>query len=258
MRVRLYTGRPYGYSSALLEQDRAARAVADTGEHALLVMRHPLVVTYGMDTPAEKRDHALYRDGRRIPTFDIDRSGQATVHDEHQLMAYYLTLIPDTIRAKVGYLKLMQETIVRFLQDYVSDNLIDGSFSTSEHLGHPGVFFSSNGQRKKVAAIGVEFRSFPLGSCTTLHGAAVYVDKAPQNDIVDLCGEPQQQVTSLADILQREIDPDDAMEKMVQAFAETTKENAPIIEVHQLEPIRPTPPARTASSQPLEAAALSR
>ena len=254
MRVRLYTGRPSVYSSALLEQNLAARA-AETGDKVLLVMRHQLVVTYGRDTPAGKRNHALYCDGRQIPTVDIDRAGQATVHNEHQLMVYYLTHIPDTPRAKVTYLTLLQEVILGFLNGCVPD-AIKGSFSASKHLKHPGVFFSSNGQRPKVAAIGVEFRPAPPGFCTTLHGAAVYLDKAPQTDIVYLCGEPEQPVTSLADILQKKIDPDDAMDRMVQAFVETAGEKAPIIEINQLWPIRrPTAPARTAPSRTLEAAA---
>lgn len=192
------------YSAALDIQKHTERAVL-TGEQpdTLLLLEHPHTLTLGRRSSADgvlASDEVL--SARTIQVFETNRGGKTTYHGLGQLVGYpIINLSPD--REDVHrYVRDLEEVLIRTISDF--------GIEAFRIKGLTGV----HTERGKVAAIGVH-----IARWVTSHGFALNVntDLSYFNLIVPCEGEP---VTSIKEILGREVALPEVEDRIVERFAE--------------------------------------
>ena len=192
------------YAAALEIQKRTERAVL-TGEQpdTLLLLEHPHTVTLGRRSPADGvLASAEVLSARMVAVFETNRGGKTTYHGPGQLVGYpIINLSPD--REDVyRYVRDLEEVLIQTMRDFgIEAFRIKGL--TGAHT-----------ERGKIAAIGVH-----IARWVTTHGFALNVnpDLSYFNLIVPCEGEP---VTSMNELLGREVPMTDVEDQIVQRFAE--------------------------------------
>ena len=192
------------YGAALELQKQTERAVL-TGQQpdTLLLLEHPHTLTLGRRS-AEGAIIAPERilEERGVMVFETNRGGKATYHGLGQLVGYpIINLSPD--REDVHrFVRDLEEVLIRTMRDFdIEAFRIEGL--TGAHTS-----------RGKVAAIGVH-----IARWVTTHGFALNVntDLSYFNLIISCEGEP---VTSMNDLLGREVEMRDVEDRIVERFAE--------------------------------------
>ena len=192
------------YGEALRIQKETELAVK-RGEQpdTLLLLEHPHTLTVGRrgDSSAILMSSDLLS-ARGVSVFETNRGGKITYHGLGQVVGYpIISLSPD--REDVHrYVRDLEEVLIRSLADYGIDGF--------RLEGLTGVHSS----RGKVAAIGVH-----IARWITTHGFALNVntDLSFFNLIIACDGE---QVTSMDDLLGREIDMREVEDRLAAHFAE--------------------------------------
>jgi lipoyl(octanoyl) transferase len=170
----------------------------------LLLLEHPHVLTLGVRGGG--RSHILAGadalEARGVEVYETGRGGDVTYHGPGQIVGYpILDLRPD--RCDVHrYVRDLEEVLIRTMTDF--------SIESFRIKGLTGVHTSQG----KVAAIGVH-----IARWVTTHGFALNVntDLSFFNLIVACEGEP---VTSMRELLGREIMSTDVASKIVDHFAQ--------------------------------------
>jgi lipoyl(octanoyl) transferase len=192
------------YQTGLNLQKQTERAV-QTAEQpdTLLLLEHPHTLTIGRrgsDSAVLLPQETLRQRG--IAVFETNRGGKVTYHGLGQLVGYpIISLSPD--REDVHrYIRDLEEVLIRTLSDFGI-----GAFRIK---GLTGVHTSQG----KVAAIGVH-----IARWVTTHGFALNVntDLSFFRLIVACEGEP---VTSMRELLQREVSLNEVENHLVTRFAE--------------------------------------
>jgi lipoyl(octanoyl) transferase len=195
------------YSAALEIQKLTERAVLTGAQpDTLLLLEHPHTLTLGRRSSADgvlASDEVL--SARTIQVFETNRGGKTTYHGLGQLVGYpIINLSPD--REDVHrYVRDLEEVLIRALSDFgIEAFRIKGL--TGAHT-----------DRGKVAAIGVH-----IARWVTTHGFALNVntDLSYFNLIVPCEGEP---VTSMKELLGREVALVEVEDRIVERFAEVFK-----------------------------------
>jgi lipoyl(octanoyl) transferase len=192
------------YGAALDIQKQTERAVL-TGEQpdTLLLLEHPHTLTLGrratdggIIAPPEVLS------AREVTVFETNRGGKVTYHGLGQIVGYpIINLSPD--REDVHrYVRDLEEVLIRAMSDFGIEAFRIG--------GLTGVHTT----RGKVAAIGVH-----IARWITTHGFALNVntDLSYFNLIIACEGEP---VTSMKELLGREVEMHAVEDKIAQRFAE--------------------------------------
>lgn len=192
------------YGEALRIQKETELAVKQGHEpDSLLLLEHPHTLTVGRrgDSAGIFMSPELLTT-RGVAVFETNRGGKITYHGLGQVVGYpIINLSPD--REDVHrYVRDLEEVLIRTLADYRID-----AFRLE---GLTGVHTS----RGKVAAIGVH-----IARWITTHGFALNVntDLSFFNLIIACDGE---QVTSMEDLLGREIDMHEVEDRLASRFAE--------------------------------------
>jgi lipoyl(octanoyl) transferase len=207
MRVRPLTVRRLGrveYGEAYRLQKETELAVRERrAPDTLLLVEHPHVLTVGRRAKPE----AILASpeelaARGVTVHETNRGGKMTYHGVGQVVGYpVINLSPD--REDVHkYVRDLEEALMRAMKDFNIE-----SFRVE---GLTGVHTS----RGKVAAIGVH-----IARWVTTHGFALNVntDLSYFNLIVACEGEP---VTSMKELLGREIRLGEVEDRIVERFAE--------------------------------------
>jgi lipoyl(octanoyl) transferase len=192
----------YGAAYRLQKEIEAARK-GGAGADTLLLVEHPHVLTLGRRaTQAAVLAAPETLEARGVSLFETNRGGKATYHGLGQLVGYpIVNLSPD--REDVHrYVRELEEALIRALADF----RIEGF----RIKGLTGVHTA----RGKVAAIGVH-----ISRWVTTHGFALNVNTDLSFfDLIIACeGEP---VTSMHELLGRELPLSDVEERIVARFAE--------------------------------------
>ncbi len=192
------------YGAALEMQKQTERAVL-TGEQpdTLLLLEHPHTLTLGRrakDGGIIAPDEVLRERG--VTVFETNRGGKVTYHGLGQIVGYpIINLSPD--REDVHrFVRDLEEALIRAMQDF--------DIEAFRIEGLTGVHTS----RGKVAAIGVH-----IARWVTTHGFALNVNTdLSYFDLIVACeGEP---VTSMKELLGREVDLRAVEDRIVERFAE--------------------------------------
>lgn len=192
------------YEAALALQKETERAVQNRQQpDTLLLLEHPHTLTIGRRgqqsailLPAETLAE------RGVTVFETNRGGKITYHGLGQIVGYpIVNLSPD--REDVHrFVRDLEEVLIRTMADFEIEAFrIEGL--TGVHTA-----------RGKIAAIGVH-----IARWVTTHGFALNVntDLSYFNLIIACEGEP---VTSMQEILGREIDMGQVENRIVARFAE--------------------------------------
>jgi lipoyl(octanoyl) transferase len=192
------------YAAALEIQKSTERAVLTGAQpDTLLLLEHPHTLTLGRRSSA---DGILVSDetlsARTVEVFETNRGGKTTYHGLGQLVGYpIIKLSPD--REDVHrYVRDLEEVLIRTMSDFgIEAFRIKGL--TGAHTAHG-----------KIAAIGVH-----IARWVTTHGFALNVntDLSYFSLIVPCEGEP---VTSMSELLGREVSLADAEDRVIARFAE--------------------------------------
>ncbi len=192
------------YGAALEIQKETERAVLTNEQpDTLLLLEHPHVLTMGRRSAPGAiiaPDEVLR--ARGVGVFETNRGGKVTYHGLGQVVGYpIINLSPD--REDVHrFVRELEEVLIRTMADF--------GVEAFRSPGLTGVHTS----RGKVAAIGVH-----IARWVTTHGFALNVntDLTYFNLIIACEGEP---VTSMKELLGREIELSEVEDRIVERFAE--------------------------------------
>ena len=196
---------PYGEALDLqkgLVDERRAGSVPDL----LLLLQHPPVITLGIRR--DSRSHVIASDGqlamRGVDVHEAGRGGDVTYHGPGQIVGYpILDLRPD--RCDVHrYVRDLEEVMIRVCADYgVAAHRVDGL--TGAWVG-----------TAKIGAIGVR-----ISRWITSHGFAFNVNTRLEDfQLIVPCGIADRGVTSLRQLLGRELSIEDVEDRFIRRFAE--------------------------------------
>lgn len=178
-------------------------------QHYLLFVEHPPVYTLGKSGNIE---NVLLSEenlrARGIDFFRTNRGGDITFHGPQQIVGYPI-LDLEKFYTDIGkYLRNIEEVIIRTLKEY--------GIEADRSAGETGVWIDAGikGKERKICAIGVRSSRW-----ITMHGFALNVntDLDYFNFIIP-CGIQDKQVTSLQKELGREVDFEEAKQKVKQNF----------------------------------------
>jgi len=192
----------------------------------LLFVEHPPVYTLGK---SGNENNLLIdeqqREEKGVQYFKINRGGDITFHGPGQIVGYPI-LDLEKFYTDIGkYLRNIEEMIILTLADY--------GIEAGRSPGETGVWIDANikGKERKICAIGVRTSRW-----ITMHGFALNVntDLSFFNNIIP-CGIQDKQVTSIEQELRREIDFEEAKQRVKQNFAKVF--NVEIIDGDNYSPI---------------------
>jgi len=178
-------------------------------QHYLLFVEHPPVYTLGKSGNIENvlmSEKQLEENG--IQFFKTNRGGDITFHGDQQIVGYPI-LDLEKFYTDIGkYLRNLEEVIILTLADY--------GLKGARSAGETGVWLDPEipGRERKICAMGVRTSRW-----ITMHGFAfnVNTDLSYFNNIIP-CGIQNKQVTSLQKELGREIDFEEAKERVKRNF----------------------------------------
>jgi lipoyl(octanoyl) transferase len=197
------------YTSAwgVMRQMAADRSAGHVGD-SLLILEHPPTITLGNKARAENILVAPEElTARGVALAQTDRGGDVTYHAPGQIVGYPILKLSQHGGDIGRYVRSLEETIIRTL----------GTFGLiGERVpGLTGVWVG--GGAAKVCAIGVKLSAAGV----TSHGFALNVnpDLSGFAQIVP-CGIGDRAVTSMRDLLRRDVDPAEVEPILLDHFAD--------------------------------------
>ncbi len=192
------------YSAALAIQKETELAVKNgTQPNTLLLLEHPHTLTVGRrGNIAGILTSDQWLQAKGVTVFETNRGGKVTYHGLGQVVGYPIINLSPHREDVHRYVRDLEEVLIRTMSDY--------DIEAFRIEGLTGVHTS----RGKVAAIGVH-----IARWITTHGFALNVntDLSYFNLIIACDGE---QVTSMQDLLGREIDMREVEDRLVARFTE--------------------------------------
>lgn len=170
----------------------------------LVLCEHPSVITLGRTTKQGSVVTAAdVLRSRGVHVVEIDRGGEATVHNPGQLVGYPVFHLERTKPDLHWFLRTIEQSII--------DALATFGLTAGRVEGLTGVWID---EQRKICAIGIHCRRW-----VTTHGFALNVNNDLElfSDIVP-CGITDRGVTSLARELGRPVDFDQVKKAVVAAF----------------------------------------
>jgi len=178
--------------------------------HYLLFVEHPPVYTLGKS--GNMQNVLLSEENlkaRGIEFFRTNRGGDITFHGPQQIVGYPI-LDLEKFYTDIGkYLRNMEEAIILTLREY--------GIEAGRSPGETGVWIDADikGKERKICAIGVRSSRW-----ITMHGFALNVNtNLDYFNFIIPCGIQNKQVTSIQKELGREVDFEEAKEKVKRNFA---------------------------------------
>lgn len=176
-----------------LVDERVTGAIGDT----LLLLEHPPVLTLGRQASADHvRATPDELDRRGIELIRVERGGEVTYHGPGQLVAY-----PIVALARQG---ILLRPFVRALEGALIDTCGALGVDAGRRDGQPGCWVDVDGARpRKIGALGLR-----VERGVSYHGIALNVTvDLTAFELIDACGLPDVESTSIARELGRSDDP---------------------------------------------------
>lgn len=170
----------------------------------LVLCEHPAVITLGRNTQPDSV--VVGREilaSKGIEVLEIDRGGDATVHDRGQLVGYPIFNLTRTKQDLHWFLRTMEQCIIDAIATFhVSSSRLDGL---------TGVWIEES---RKICAIGIHCSRW-----VTSHGFAVNVNNdLSLFDSIIPCGIRERGVTSIQKELGRLLDIEEVKIRVQEAF----------------------------------------
>lgn len=205
LRARWLGRLSYGEAWDLQRAFHDGRVRGRSADDHLLLVEHPPVYTIGRNASESNllvSPELLTAKGAEL--FHIDRGGDITFHGPGQLVGYPIHRLSDPKRVK-GYVAAMQEALIATLATFDIDAWAEE--------GYTGVWTN----RGKVAAIGIR-----VSGGVTMHGFGLNVNTNLSwfaNMIP--CGIPDRPVTSISELVGREVVIEEVVERLIPAWSDT-------------------------------------
>ncbi len=185
----------------------------DNTPDRLLLVEHPHTYTLGSSGHEENLLMSPEeRAGRGVEVLHVDRGGDITYHGPGQLVGYPIIRLPraegSSVRTDfVGYVRKLETVLIGALAEF--------DIAAKPIAGLTGVWVDTPRGEEKIAAIGVKIDVHAV----TKHGFALNVntDLDYFKGIIP-CGIADKGVTSMAALLDREIDMQTAAETAARHF----------------------------------------
>jgi len=172
------------------------RTEGETDVDTLILVEHDHVITLGRKTTPENFKP------QDIPVFQVERGGDATYHGPGQLVGYPIVRLatPNVQR----FVRDLEEVLIQATRSYVIESV--------RVEGHPGVWVGD----RKVASIGVAVTNW-----VTYHGFALNVNtELSYFSLIKPCGLDPDKITSMKQVLGREVPLEDVKAEVVMRFTE--------------------------------------
>ncbi len=171
----------------------------------LLILEHPHVITLGR---RGNRSSLLvspeFLKEMGIPLFQVERGGEVTYHGPGQLVGYPILNLKDYGYRVTQYIYEIEEVLIRALRDFG----IEGS----RDFRNRGVWV----QDKKIASIGIAIQRW-----VSFHGFSLnYRTELKYFEWIYPCGLQGVKMTSMKEILRKEISRDRLVERVSFHFKE--------------------------------------
>jgi lipoate-protein ligase B len=208
------------YSQALDLQMQICRLKKHGFEKdVLLLLEHPPTITLGR---SGKLNHLLAKEedlkSRGISFWNVDRGGDITFHGPGQLVGYPILLLHSSERDVRGYMRNLEESIIRLLAHYEVKALRDAHFT--------GVWT----QMGKIASMGVH-----ISRWITRHGFALNVNTDLSfYDFIVPCGIVGRGVTSIQRHLSHDTNMTEIADRYISEFGSLFNRNMIRIEEQSL------------------------
>lgn len=186
-----------------LQRELHAEIVAGTRPDTLLLLEHEPVFTAGARTARHERPSP--DTAGATPVVDVDRGGKITWHGPGQLVGYPLTRLSEPVDV-VAHVRRIEQILIDALATLgVTGYVVEG---------RSGVWVRRPLSEDKIAAIGVRVQRG-----VTMHGFALNCDNSlvPFGQIIP-CGIADAGVTTISEVLSRDVRPVDALDAVADAF----------------------------------------
>lgn len=208
----------WDYQESLLQENVRKKSIIKSHEsivtslttkHYFLLVEHPPVFTLGKSGNINNvllSEERLKANG--IEFYNTNRGGDITFHGPQQIVGYPI-LDLEKFDTDIGhYLRNLEEVIILTLAEY--------GLNGDRSKGETGVWLDPGirGKERKICAIGVRCSRW-----ITMHGFAFNVNTDLNYfNLIIPCGIQGKQVTSLKKELGREVDIEEAKEKIKRNF----------------------------------------
>ena len=182
-----------------LQREIHGEVAAGTRPDTLLLLEHEPVFTAGARTARHERP----TDG--TPVVDVDRGGKITWHGPGQIVGYPIVRLVEPIDV-VAHVRRLEGILIEVLAGFgVEGYRVEG---------RSGVWVRRLRSEDKIAAIGVRVQRG-----VTMHGFALNCDNSllPFSQIIP-CGIADAGVTTLSEVLGRDVRPAEVVDAVVAAF----------------------------------------
>jgi len=151
---------------------------------------------------------------------ETERGGSVTYHGPGQIVGYPIVRLRQFCAGPKAYVCMLEEVLIRVLAGWGINGYRTDRF-VGVWVNNPD---DPDGPPAKIAAIGVK-----IARGVTLHGFAlnVTVDLAPFAGIVP-CGVDGCRVTSMAEVLRRQVEPDEVRHRIAQCFGDVFGLDCPV------------------------------
>jgi lipoate-protein ligase B len=185
----------------------------------LLLLEHPSTITLGRNASP---NHLLAKESelnsRGVGIYHVDRGGDITFHGPGQLVGYPILSLDPGERDVHGYMRKIEESLIRLLAVYGIIGGRDGRFT--------GVWTDKG----KIAAMGVH-----IGRWITRHGFALNVNTDLSfYDLIVPCGIVGRGVTSMQELLSHPLNMRAVAEKYIPEFSIVFQRNMILMSEHEL------------------------
>ncbi len=194
------------YNSAYsIQEELVTKRLRGQVPDTLILLEHEPVITVGRS--GSLNNILITEDERlkeKIALFKINRGGDVTYHGPGQLVGYPILDLNGYGRDIHKFLRLLEEVIIKVLAGY--------GLKALRLRGLTGVWIG----RKKIASIGVGVRKW-----VSFHGFSLNV--APDMryfSFINPCGLGDGKMTSMKELLGREVSIAEVREKVVKTFSE--------------------------------------
>lgn len=212
------------YERALKLQEKIfqVKKKARINEDVLILLEHSPTITVGRKGSLSEvlLDEAKLKQ-KGIFLYKIGRGGKVTYHGPGQIVGYPIINLANYDKDLHLYLRYLEEVIIRTLDDF--------HVYAEREAGLTGVWV----QGKKIASIGVQVKNW-----ISMHGFAFNVNCELANfNFIQPCGMQAEIMTSLAYILQKDVQMEDVETRLAYHFSKIFSVKMQSFSLHELEKI---------------------
>ena len=206
MKLNILDLKTMQYQKALeIQESLQSKRIQNDTHDTLILVEHPPVLTMGR---RGKENNVLapqpMLDKEGISTVWINRGGDVTYHGPGQIVGYPIFHLAQNDIGIRLFVEKLQQTVIDFLKN-------DYGIEAGKQSGvHTGVWVGD----KKICAIGIS-----VSRNVTMHGFALNINTNLKHfDYINPCGLGVGKVTSLAEILGRQVDFEQAKKSVTEHF----------------------------------------